>query len=99
MFTLGGTPYPGIPTEELLDFLSDDHRMGIPQNCPQEIYTIMTDCWQKEREHRPTFAELSERIGKIMERKASEVRSRDFKHRRFFFRQATVINKSLFCPY
>lgn len=72
IFTLGGSPYPGIPTEELLDFLTEGYRMPKPENCPLEIYEIMTDCWQVEPQRRPTFAELSERIGKIIERQASK---------------------------
>ncbi|XP_078371749.1 fibroblast growth factor receptor 4-like [Oculina patagonica] len=67
IFTLGGTPYPGIPTEQLLDFLSDGHRMEQPHNCPLDMYTIMRDCWEKDADRRPTFALLSERIGRILE--------------------------------
>jgi len=75
IFTLGGTPYPGIPMEQLLDFLSDGHRMEQPQNCPLEIYTIMRDCWLKESDQRPKFVQLSERIGRILESEASKQES------------------------
>ena len=80
IFTLGGTPYPGIPTDQLLDFLSDGHRMEQPQNCPLEIYTIMRDCWLKEPDQRPTFTHFSERIGRILELRASEVGLHCFFH-------------------
>ncbi|KAL9972277.1 hypothetical protein ACROYT_G018560 [Oculina patagonica] len=72
IFTLGGTPYPGIPTEQLLDFLSDGHRMEQPHNCPLDMYTIMRDCWEQNAERRPTFLQLSERIGRILELHASK---------------------------
>ena len=73
IFTLGGTPYPGIPTEQLLDFLSEGHRMEQPHNCPLDMYTIMRDCWEQNPEQRPTFTQLSERIGRILELHASKV--------------------------
>jgi len=60
--------------EQLLDFLSDGHRLEQPQNCPLEIYTIMRDCWLKESDQRPKFVQLSERIGRILESQASKVR-------------------------
>ncbi|KAJ7377511.1 hypothetical protein OS493_028494 [Desmophyllum pertusum] len=72
IFTLGGAPYPGIPTEELLDFLSDGHRMEQPHNCPLDMYAIMRDCWEQSADLRPTFAQLSERIGRILELHASK---------------------------
>ena len=73
IFTLGGAPYPGIPTEQLLDFLSEGHRMEQPHNCPLDMYTIMRDCWEQNPDIRPTFVQLSERIGRILELHASKV--------------------------
>ncbi|XP_015772817.1 PREDICTED: fibroblast growth factor receptor 1-like [Acropora digitifera] len=64
IFTLGGTPYHRIGTECLVDFLSEGNRMESPQGCPEEFYTIMQDCWRKETKDRPSFAELSEQIGR-----------------------------------
>lgn len=73
IFTLGGAPYPGLPTEQLLDFLSEGHRMEQPHKCPLDMYTIMRDCWEQNPDIRPTFAQLSERIGRIIELHASKV--------------------------
>ena len=73
IFTLGGAPYPGLPTDQLLDFLSEGNRMDQPHNCPLDMYTIMRDCWEQSPDIRPTFAQLSERIGRILELHASKV--------------------------
>ncbi|KAL9972286.1 hypothetical protein ACROYT_G018569 [Oculina patagonica] len=67
-FTLGGTPYPGLPTEQLLDYLSEGKRMDIPAKCPLEVYTIMRDCWLHDPDQRPHFVTLNEHLGKILER-------------------------------
>lgn len=36
-FTLGGSPYPGIPVEELFKLLKEGHRMDKPSNCTHEL--------------------------------------------------------------
>ena len=72
-FTLGGTPYPGLPTELLLDYLSDGKRMDMPTKCPLEVYTIMRDCWIHEPEQRPHFTTLTERLAKILEKHTTTV--------------------------
>uniref|UniRef100_A0A4W5MUI2 Fibroblast growth factor receptor n=1 Tax=Hucho hucho TaxID=62062 RepID=A0A4W5MUI2_9TELE len=38
IFTLGGSPYPGIPVEELFKLLKEGHRMDKPGNCTNELY-------------------------------------------------------------
>ena len=72
-FTLGGTPYPGLPTEQLLDYLSDGKRMEMPAKCPLEVYTIMRDCWINEPDQRPQFRTLTERLVNILEKNTSKV--------------------------
>ncbi|XP_026133692.1 fibroblast growth factor receptor 2-like isoform X3 [Carassius auratus] len=37
IFTLGGSPYPGIPVEELFKLLKEGHRMDRPANCTNEL--------------------------------------------------------------
>lgn len=74
IFALGGTPYPAIPVEQLLDFLTDGNRMENPRDFPLEIYKIMQDCWQEEPDKRPKFNQISQSIGGILEQRASQVR-------------------------
>ena len=70
---MGGSPYPGLPTEQLLDYLSEGKRMDQPQECPLEVYTIMRDCWMHDPDDRPRFHNLMEKLGKILEKNVSEV--------------------------
>ncbi|XP_061590073.1 fibroblast growth factor receptor 1b isoform X1 [Cololabis saira] len=60
IFTLGGSPYPGIPVEELFKLLKEGHRMEKPSACTQELYLMMTACWHAVPAHRPTFQRLVE---------------------------------------
>ena len=67
IFTLGGTPYPSLPTENLLDFLTEGNRMAQPHNCPDKIYTLMRECWKMEPELRPPFSALAAQLGQYLE--------------------------------
>lgn len=42
IFTLGGSPYPGVPVEELFKLLREGHRMDRPSACTQELYGPFT---------------------------------------------------------
>ncbi|KAM3913095.1 fibroblast growth factor receptor 2 isoform 3-T3 [Leptodactylus fuscus] len=66
IFTLGGSPYPGIPVEELFKLLKEGHRMDKPGNCTNELYMMMRDCWHAIPSHRPTFKQLVEDLDRIL---------------------------------
>ncbi|OXB78813.1 UNVERIFIED_CONTAM: hypothetical protein H355_011831 [Colinus virginianus] len=40
IFTLGGSPYPGIPVEELFKLLKEGHRMDKPANCTHDLGAV-----------------------------------------------------------
>jgi len=58
IFTLGGSPYPGIPIEKLFELLKSGYRMQKPQNCPNDIYDIMLNCWDEKQSSRASFTDL-----------------------------------------
>ncbi|XP_029376367.1 fibroblast growth factor receptor 2 isoform X1 [Echeneis naucrates] len=66
IFTLGGSPYPGIPVEELFKLLKEGHRMDKPGNCTNELYMMMKDCWHAISSQRPTFKQLVEDLDRIL---------------------------------
>ncbi|XP_004751867.1 fibroblast growth factor receptor 2 isoform X7 [Mustela lutreola] len=66
IFTLGGSPYPGIPVEELFKLLKDGHRMDKPANCTSDLYMMMRDCWHAVPSQRPTFKQLVEDLDRIL---------------------------------
>lgn len=66
IFTLGGSPYPGIPVEELFSLLREGHRMERPPNCPSELYGLMRECWHAVPSQRPTFKQLVEALDKVL---------------------------------
>ncbi|XP_072255892.1 fibroblast growth factor receptor 1 isoform X1 [Pyxicephalus adspersus] len=66
IFTLGGSPYPGVPMEELFKLLKEGHRMDKPSNCTNELYMMMRDCWHAVPCQRPTFVQLVEDLDRIV---------------------------------
>eukprot|EP00079_Xenopus_tropicalis_P038534 XP_017952305.1 PREDICTED: vascular endothelial growth factor receptor kdr-like [Xenopus tropicalis] len=68
IFSLGASPYPGVQIDE--DFccrLKEGTRMRAPDYCSPEIYQTMLDCWQGEPTDRPTFTDLVERLGDLLQ--------------------------------
>uniref|UniRef100_A0A2K6DYC6 Fibroblast growth factor receptor n=1 Tax=Macaca nemestrina TaxID=9545 RepID=A0A2K6DYC6_MACNE len=66
IFTLGGSPYPGIPVEELFKLLKEGHRMDKPANCTHDLYMIMRECWHAAPSQRPTFKQLVEDLDRVL---------------------------------
>nr|ABG00201.1 FGFR1 [Paracentrotus lividus] len=66
IMTLGGTPYPSVPVEQMFDYLRSGKRLEKPQNTSLEIYHIMCECWRTSPGQRPNFSELVEDLDRII---------------------------------
>ncbi|XP_076005156.1 vascular endothelial growth factor receptor kdr-like isoform X2 [Genypterus blacodes] len=68
IFSLGASPYPGLQIdEEFCCRLKEGTRMRAPEYSSSEIYQTMLDCWQGESQERPTFTELVETLGDLLQ--------------------------------
>ncbi|KAM4807663.1 vascular endothelial growth factor receptor 2 [Rhinophrynus dorsalis] len=68
IFSLGASPYPGVQIDE--DFcrrLKDGTRMRAPDYATVEIYQTMLDCWHGDPQLRPTFSELVDHLGNVLQ--------------------------------
>ncbi|XP_077276688.1 fibroblast growth factor receptor homolog 1 isoform X2 [Temnothorax americanus] len=73
IMTLGGTPYPSVPSvEKLFQLLRSGHRMEKPPCCSIEIYMLMRDCWSYQPGERPNFEELVVDLDRILTITANE---------------------------
>lgn len=73
IMTLGGTPYPSVPSmEKLFQLLRNGHRMEKPPCCSLEIYLLMRDCWSYQPNERPMFSELVQDLDRILTITANE---------------------------
>ncbi|XP_033503192.1 tyrosine-protein kinase JAK2a [Epinephelus lanceolatus] len=53
----------------LIDLLKNGYRLPAPDNCPKEIYKIMTECWSSEPSLRPTFKTLIHSVESVRDSK------------------------------
>ncbi|XP_043209365.1 vascular endothelial growth factor receptor 1-like isoform X2 [Amphibalanus amphitrite] len=67
-FSLGATPYPGMEYDvNFVRRLRDGYRMEAPKFSPSSTYQLMLDCWKETPGTRPSFTEISERLGHYLE--------------------------------
>ncbi|CAD5122534.1 DgyrCDS10951 [Dimorphilus gyrociliatus] len=62
MATLAEQPYQGLSNDDVLQFVKAGNCMQMPENCPIDLYTMMTNCWQFKPRDRPTFTDLIEHL-------------------------------------
>ncbi|XP_071455264.1 vascular endothelial growth factor receptor 1-like isoform X2 [Hetaerina americana] len=67
-FSLSRTPYPGMEADErLYNKLVAGYRMEKPPYATDDIYTTMLDCWKVKPNERPTFMDLTDILGGMLE--------------------------------
>ncbi|XP_039086739.1 tyrosine-protein kinase JAK2 isoform X2 [Hyaena hyaena] len=49
----------------LIELLKNNGRLPRPDGCPDEIYLIMTECWNNNVNQRPSFRDLALRVDQI----------------------------------
>ncbi|EPY86474.1 vascular endothelial growth factor receptor 2 [Camelus ferus] len=73
IFSLGASPYPGVKIdEEFCRRLKEGTRMRAPDYTTPEMYQTMLDCWHGEPNQRPTFSELVEHLGNLLQANAQQ---------------------------
>ncbi|XP_072166114.1 tyrosine kinase receptor Cad96Ca-like [Diadema setosum] len=76
--TLGSHPYPGMSSKQVVKEISVGYRLPKPDHCSQEIYDMMTECWQHDPNDRPTFAKLRNRLENMLADAAGYLEMSDF---------------------
>lgn len=67
IFSLGNSPYPELPSiSHFYPALKKGHRMSRPPHAPQNIFDLMTRCWEEEPQSRPSFTSLAVSVGNLL---------------------------------
>ncbi|XP_044010265.1 vascular endothelial growth factor receptor kdr-like [Aphidius gifuensis] len=66
-FSLAQTPYAGMSPEECCSKVCKGYRMKKPEYATNEIYNIMRKCWLEKPTLRPTFTDLVNDIGVLLD--------------------------------
>ncbi|XP_072352879.1 mast/stem cell growth factor receptor kita isoform X1 [Scyliorhinus torazame] len=63
IFSLGSSPYPGIPVDnKFYKMIKEGYRMLSPELTSAELYEVMNACWDSDALRRPTFDQVVEMI-------------------------------------
>lgn len=58
VFSFALQPYYGRTNEEVTEAIRHGKILNRPDDCPNETYSLMKECWNMEPKSRPTFEEL-----------------------------------------
>uniref|UniRef100_A0A672ZRR2 receptor protein-tyrosine kinase n=1 Tax=Sphaeramia orbicularis TaxID=375764 RepID=A0A672ZRR2_9TELE len=73
IFSLGASPYPGLHIdEEFCHRLKAGTRMRAPEYSTPEIYSTMLACWEASPSDRPTFTDLVETLGDLLQARVQQ---------------------------
>ncbi|VDM44570.1 unnamed protein product [Toxocara canis] len=72
IITLGGSPYPGIQPDDMMEHLDANGRMEKPDNCPDNFYEVMKSCWEQDPSKRPEFGTIRQRLATQLEEVTDE---------------------------
>ncbi|XP_066513160.1 activated CDC42 kinase 1-like [Hoplias malabaricus] len=67
MCTYGQEPWLGLNGSQILHKIDKEgERLPKPEDCPQDIYNVMLQCWAQKPDDRPTFMALREFLVETM---------------------------------
>ncbi|XP_072166276.1 tyrosine-protein kinase FRK-like [Diadema setosum] len=65
--TLGARPYPKMTMDMVKQQVTKGYKMPRPSHCGQELYSIMTNCWEMEPEKRYSYDVIQQKLEPMME--------------------------------
>ncbi|KAL5289859.1 EPHA5 family protein [Megaselia abdita] len=58
VMSYGERPYWNWSNQDVIKSIEKGYRLPAPMDCPEALYQLMLDCWQKQRTHRPSFTSI-----------------------------------------
>uniref|UniRef100_A0A3P9CIB4 receptor protein-tyrosine kinase n=1 Tax=Maylandia zebra TaxID=106582 RepID=A0A3P9CIB4_9CICH len=58
VMSYGERPYWEMSNQDVIKAVEESYRLPGPMDCPEALYHLMMDCWQRERSNRPKFDEI-----------------------------------------
>eukprot|EP00057_Strongylocentrotus_purpuratus_P021279 XP_011675753.1 PREDICTED: tyrosine-protein kinase receptor Tie-1-like [Strongylocentrotus purpuratus] len=66
--TLGARPYPKMTFDTVQKEVANGYQMPRPRHCGQEVYSVMSGCWEKEATRRSNFDQILKSLEMILEK-------------------------------
>lgn len=58
VMSYGERPYWNWSNQDVIKSIEKGYRLPAPMDCPEALYQLMLDSWQKQRTHRPSFSSI-----------------------------------------
>ncbi|XP_066573674.1 ephrin type-A receptor 10 [Amia ocellicauda] len=66
VMSYGERPYWDMSNQDVIKAIEDGFRLPAPMNCPTPLHQLMLDCWQKDHNDRPKFAQIHSILNKTV---------------------------------
>ncbi|KAL7632913.1 UNVERIFIED_CONTAM: hypothetical protein RMT77_016740 [Armadillidium vulgare] len=66
VMSYGERPYWNWSNQDVIKSIEKGYRLPAPMECPEAIYQLMLDCWQRERNHRPNFLSIVHTLDRLI---------------------------------
>ncbi|XP_040914611.1 ephrin type-A receptor 5 isoform X4 [Toxotes jaculatrix] len=71
VMSYGERPYWEMSNQDVIKAIEESYRLPGPMDCPEALYHLMMDCWQRERSNRPKFDEIVCLLDKLIRNPSS----------------------------
>uniref|UniRef100_A0A672IYM6 receptor protein-tyrosine kinase n=1 Tax=Salarias fasciatus TaxID=181472 RepID=A0A672IYM6_SALFA len=71
VMSYGERPYWEMSNQDVIKAVEESYRLPGPMDCPEALYHLMMDCWQRERSNRPKFDEIVCLLDKLIRNPSS----------------------------
>ncbi|XP_055512040.1 LOW QUALITY PROTEIN: ephrin type-A receptor 7 [Leucoraja erinacea] len=65
VMSYGERPYWDMSNQDVIKAVEEGFRLSAPMNCPSRLHQLMLECWQKDRNERPKFAQILSTLNKM----------------------------------
>ncbi|KAL8622355.1 hypothetical protein ACOMHN_041683 [Nucella lapillus] len=63
LLTRGCLPFHEVEDGRVKDYILEGYLLGKPENCSDNLYEVMKECWNLENEHRPHITSVVKLLG------------------------------------
>ena len=60
IMTMGESPFKDVPFEQFMEYLRTGAHPGQPLYCPNDVFTVMQDCWRFRPDDRLTWGQVED---------------------------------------
>ncbi|XP_063304782.1 ephrin type-A receptor 3 isoform X1 [Pelobates fuscus] len=71
VMSYGERPYWEMSNQDVIKAVDEGYRLPPPMDCPADLYQLMLDCWQKDRNNRPKFEQIVSILDKLIRNPSS----------------------------